>query len=98
MECRHISPRGDVSTSDTLLSVVRSDACAVGRSGESLKAPCWQTILLVASPFASIDTMHGPMVHHDDGYNPVTHRAMQSVPTIGEGGDTAILSPERSSK
>ena len=29
----------------------------VGRSGESLKAPCWPTISLVASPFASIDTI-----------------------------------------
>ena len=47
----------DVSTSDTLLGVVRSVACAVGRSGESLERPCWRTISLIASPFASIDTI-----------------------------------------
>ena len=52
-----MSAWGDVSTSDTLLDVGRSYACAVGRSGESLKAPCWRTISLVASPFASIDTI-----------------------------------------
>ena len=49
-----MSAWGDFSTSDTLLGVGRSDACAVGRSGESLEAP---TISLVASPFASIDTI-----------------------------------------
>ena len=37
------------------MGVGRSDACAVGRSGESLEAPCWRTISLVASPFANID-------------------------------------------
>ena len=47
----------DFSTSETLLGVGRSDSCAVGRSGESLKAPCWRIISLVASPFASIDTI-----------------------------------------
>ena len=52
-----MSAWGDFFTSDTLLGVVRSDACAVGRSGESLGAPCWRTISLVASPFASIDTI-----------------------------------------
>ena len=52
-----MSAWGDVSTSDTLLGVGRSYACAVGRSGESLEAPCWRTISLVASPFASIDTI-----------------------------------------
>ena len=52
-----MSAWGDFSTSDTLLSVVRSDACAVGRSGESLEAPCWRTISLVASSFASINTI-----------------------------------------
>ena len=30
---------GDFSTSHILFSVGRSDACAVGRSGESLEAP-----------------------------------------------------------
>ncbi|CAM9266392.1 unnamed protein product, partial [Ascophyllum nodosum] len=29
----------------------------VGRSGESLEAPYWRTISLVASPLASIDTI-----------------------------------------
>ena len=48
---------GDFSISDTLFGAGRSDACAVGRSGESLEAPCWQTISLVAAPFASIDTI-----------------------------------------
>ena len=48
---------GAFYTSDTLLGVGRSDACAVDRSGESLEAPCWRTISLVASPFASIDTI-----------------------------------------
>ena len=52
-----MSAWGDFSTSDTLFGVGRSDACAVGRSGESLEAPCWRTISLVASPFASIDTI-----------------------------------------
>ena len=52
-----MSALGDFSTSDTLLGVGRSNACAVGRFGESLEAPCWRTISLVASPFASIDTM-----------------------------------------
>ena len=47
----------DFSTSETLLGVGRSDSCAVGRSGESLEAPCWRIISLVASPFASIDTI-----------------------------------------
>ena len=50
-----MSAWGDFSTSGTLLGVGRSDACAVDRSGESLEAPCWRTIPLVASPFASID-------------------------------------------
>ena len=50
-----MSAWGDISTSDTLLGVGRSDACAVGRSSEYLKAPCWRTISLVASPLASID-------------------------------------------
>ena len=48
---------GDFSTSDTLLGVGRSDACAIGKSGESLEAPCRRIISLVASPFASIDTI-----------------------------------------
>ena len=52
-----MSAWGDFSTSDTLFGVGRSDACAVGRSGESLEAPYWRTISLVASPLASIDTM-----------------------------------------
>ena len=53
-----MSARGDFSTSGTLLlGIGRSDACEVGRSGESLEAPCWRTISLVASPFASIDTI-----------------------------------------
>ena len=52
-----MSAWGDFSTSGTLLGVVRSDACAVGRSGESLGAPCWRTSSLDASPFASIDTI-----------------------------------------
>ena len=52
-----MSAWGDFSTSDTLLGVGRSDACVVGRSGESLEAPCWRTISLVALPFASIDTI-----------------------------------------
>ena len=52
-----MSAWGDVSTSDTLLGVGRSGASAVGRSGVSLEAPCWQTISLVASPFASVDTI-----------------------------------------
>ena len=52
-----MSAWGDLSTSDTLLGVGRFDACAVGRSGESLEAQCWRTISLVASPFASIDTI-----------------------------------------
>ena len=47
----------DVSTSDILFGVGRSDACAVGRSGESFEASCWRTISLVASPFVSIDTI-----------------------------------------
>ena len=69
---------GDSSTSDTLLDVGRSDACAVGRSGKYLEAPCWRTISLVASPFASIDTIaawsNGK--RHGDGRIPVMHRAM----------------------
>ena len=52
-----MSAWGGFSTSDTLLGVGRSDACAVGRSGESLEAQYWQTITLVTSPFASIDTI-----------------------------------------
>ena len=52
-----MSAWGDFSTSDTLLGVGRSDACAVGRSSESLEAPCWRTISLVASPFANIYTI-----------------------------------------
>ena len=52
-----MSAWGDSSTSDILFGVRRSDACAVGRSGESLKVPCWRTIPLFASPFASIDTI-----------------------------------------
>ena len=52
-----MSAWGDFSTSDTLLGVGRSDACAVGRSGESSEAPCWRTISLVASPFANIETI-----------------------------------------
>ena len=52
-----MSAWGDFSTSDTLLGVGGSDACAVGRSGESLEAPCWRTISLVASPLASIHTI-----------------------------------------
>ena len=35
----------------------RSDACAVGSSGESFEALCWRTISLVDSLFASIDTI-----------------------------------------
>ena len=50
-----MSAWGDIATSDTLLGVGRSDACAVGRSSEYLEAPCWRTISLVASPLASID-------------------------------------------
>ena len=52
-----MSAWGDFSTSDTLLGVDRSDACAIGKSGESLEAPCRRIISLVASPFASIDTI-----------------------------------------
>ena len=52
-----MSAWGDFSTSDTLLCVGMSDACAVGRSGEFLEAPCWRRVWLVASPFASIDTI-----------------------------------------
>ena len=52
-----MSAWGDFSTSDTFFGVGRSDACAVTRSGESFEAPCWRTISLVASPFASIDTI-----------------------------------------
>ena len=53
-----MSAWGDFSTSDILLGVgSRSDACAIGSSGESLEAPCWRTISLVASPFASVDTI-----------------------------------------
>ena len=33
-----MSAWGDFSTSDTLLGVGRSDACAIGRSGESLES------------------------------------------------------------
>ena len=36
-----MSAWGDFSMSDTLLDEGRSDAFAVGRSGESLEAPCW---------------------------------------------------------
>ena len=57
MKCRHVSACGDFSTVDTFFGVGRSDACAVGRSGESFEAPSWRTISLVASPFASIDTI-----------------------------------------
>ena len=39
-----MSAWGDFSTSDTLFGVGRSDACAVGRSGESLEAPWWHKI------------------------------------------------------
>ena len=39
-----MSARGDFSTSDTLFGVGGSDACAVGRSGESFEAVCWRTI------------------------------------------------------
>ena len=49
-----MSARGDVSTSDTLFGVGRSDACADDRSGE---APCWRTISFITSPFSSINTM-----------------------------------------
>ena len=52
-----MSAWNDFSASDTLLGVDRYDECAVVRSGESLEAPCWRTIPLVASPFASIDTI-----------------------------------------
>ena len=52
-----MSAWGDFSTSDTLLGAVRSDAYAVGRSGKSLEGPCWRSISLVASLFASIDTI-----------------------------------------
>ena len=52
-----MSAWGDVSTSDILFGVGRSDACAVGKSGESSEAPCWQTISLAVSVFASIDTI-----------------------------------------
>ena len=52
-----MSAWGDFSTLDTLLGVVRTDACAVGRSGESMEVPCWRTISLVASAFANIDTI-----------------------------------------
>ena len=41
-----MSAWGDFSTSDTLFGVGRSDACAVGGSGESLEAPCWHKIEL----------------------------------------------------
>ena len=52
-----MSAWGDVSTSDTLFGVGRSDACAVVRSGESFDASCWRTFSLVALPFARIDTI-----------------------------------------
>ena len=48
---------GDFSTLDTLFGVGRSDACAVGRFGEYFEAPCWRTVSLIASPFASIDAI-----------------------------------------
>ena len=47
----------DFSTSDTLFGLSESDACAVGRSGESFEAQCWRTISLVVSPFSSNDTI-----------------------------------------
>ena len=37
-----------------MFGVRRSDACAVGGSGE---APCWRTMSFIAPPFSSIDTM-----------------------------------------
>ena len=52
-----MSAGGDFSTSDTLFGVARSDACVVGRSGESFEAPCWRTISLVDSPFANTETI-----------------------------------------
>ena len=57
MKCRHVSAWGVFSTLDTFFGVGRSDACAVGRSGESFEGPCWRTISSIASPFASIDTI-----------------------------------------
>ena len=57
MKCRHVTAWGNFSTLDTLFGVGRSDAFAVGRSGESLEVPCWRTISSVASPFASIDAI-----------------------------------------
>ena len=56
MKCRHVSACGDLSTLDTFFGVGRSDTRAVSRSSESFEVPCWWTISLVASPFASIDT------------------------------------------
>ena len=53
MECHHISACGDVSASETLAGICRSDARAVGRSGE---APCWRMISCTASPLPNIDT------------------------------------------
>ena len=49
-----MSACSDFSTSDTLFDVGRSDACAVGRSGE---APYWRTISFIGSPSPSINTM-----------------------------------------
>ena len=42
-----MSEWGDFSTSETLFGVGRSDACAVGRSIESLEAPCWHKIEII---------------------------------------------------
>ena len=53
IECLYVSACGDVSASTTFAGVCRSDAHAVGRSGE---APCSCTILCTTSPLSNIDT------------------------------------------
>ena len=53
MECRHMFACGHVSASITFFGVGRSDARAVGRSGE---APCSCMISCIASPLSNIDT------------------------------------------
>ena len=53
MECRHISACDDVSASNTLPGVCRSDTNAFGRYGE---VSCWRMISCAASPLVNIDT------------------------------------------
>ena len=53
MECRHMFACGEVSASITFTGVGRSDARAVGRSGE---APCSCMISCIASPLSNIET------------------------------------------